>query len=184
MAGRAALVAASGEHGLDTRVTTDAALATLPAEWTVLHDVAWPSRRRAVIDHVVVGPSGVFVLTTQSWSGQVVVEDGLLHHQGRNQINALRSVVAAAAAVASLWPHTPPAPVHALLCVTGPPACRCCPGGSTAPPGRAPASWRWRPCSPTSRERPSELHPPVDSRGWPGWSTTAPPTRTADSSRC
>jgi|AntDryMetagUQ889_1029465.scaffolds.fasta_scaffold13726_1 hypothetical protein len=42
MAGRAALVAASGEHGLDTRVTTDAALATLPAEWTVLHDVAWP----------------------------------------------------------------------------------------------------------------------------------------------
>lgn len=100
---------------------TAAAMADLPArDWTVLHHIAWPGRRRAVIDHVVVGPPGVLVVSTESWSGDVVLDDGALRHQGRNQIAALRRAVAASAAVASVWPGTVPAPVHAMVCLTGP----------------------------------------------------------------
>lgn len=88
-------------------------------EWTVLHNVAWPGRRRASIGHVVVGPPGIIVLSTQSWSGRVVLDRGVLRHEGRNRIDALREATAAAAAVASVWPDPPPAPVHPMLCLTG-----------------------------------------------------------------
>ena len=99
---------------------TTTAMTGLPAgEWTVLHNVAWPGRRRATIGHVVVGPPGVLVVTTESWSGRVALDHGVLRHKGRNRIDALSRAVAAAAAVASVWPDEPPAPVHALLCLTG-----------------------------------------------------------------
>lgn len=32
--------------------------------WTVLHDVAWPERRYATIDHLAIGPAGVFVVVS------------------------------------------------------------------------------------------------------------------------
>ena len=32
--------------------------------WTVLHDVAWPERRFATIDHLAIGPAGVFVVVS------------------------------------------------------------------------------------------------------------------------
>ena len=99
---------------------TVTAMPALPADgWTVLYDVAWPGRRRMSIDHVVVGPPGVLVVTTESWSGRVVLEGGELRHDGRNRIDALRHAVAAAAAVASVWPVKPPAPVHAIMHLTG-----------------------------------------------------------------
>ena len=97
------------------------AMTALPYdEWTVLHNVAWPGRRRATIGHVVVGPPGVLVVSTQSWSGQVTLDHGVLRRKGRNRVDVLRRAVAAASAVASVWPDLPPAPVHALLCLTGP----------------------------------------------------------------
>ncbi|GAA4682354.1 nuclease-related domain-containing protein [Nocardioides nanhaiensis] len=37
--------------------------------WTVLHDVAWPERRFATIDHVAVGPAGVFVVVSTTDPG-------------------------------------------------------------------------------------------------------------------
>ena len=55
---------------------TARALTGLPSGWTVLHDRVGPGRRGARIDHVVVGPGGVFVIATQSWAGTVSVEDG------------------------------------------------------------------------------------------------------------
>ncbi|WP_203568279.1 nuclease-related domain-containing protein [Aestuariimicrobium ganziense] len=45
-------------------------LAKLPKEWTVLHDI---DTGRGNIDHLVVGPAGVFVLDTKNWSGTVEV---------------------------------------------------------------------------------------------------------------
>ena len=102
-----------------TDQTADA-MTELPTDgWTVLHDIAWPGRRRASIDHVVVGPPGVLVITTESWSGDVVLDHGVLLHQGRDRIDALRRAVAAAAAVASVWPGETPALVHAVMCLTG-----------------------------------------------------------------
>lgn len=99
---------------------TACALLALPADdWTVLHDVAWPGRRRASIDHVVIGPPGIFVVTTKSWAGRVTAEDGVLRHDGHNGVAALRGAAAAAGAVASVWPDGPPAPVYAVLCLAG-----------------------------------------------------------------
>jgi len=120
-------VMAEGRHDIAERLpqaalgeeATAATLAALPHGWTVLHDVAWPDRRRARIDQVVVGPSGIYVVTTRDWSGRVAVEHGALRHNGRNRLAALRGAVAAAAAVASVWPDQPPAPVHGILCLTG-----------------------------------------------------------------
>ena len=105
--------------GRTREATTTGAVTALPAGWTVLYDVAWPGRRRMVIDHVVVGPPGVLVVSTERWKGRVVLESGELRHEGRNRIDALRHSVAAAAAVASVWPGEPPAPVHAMMHLTG-----------------------------------------------------------------
>ncbi len=36
--------------------------------WRVLHDVRWPGRPVANLDHVAVGPGGVVVVDTKNWS--------------------------------------------------------------------------------------------------------------------
>jgi len=48
------------------------ALGSLPAGWTVIHAVP-VGEGSATIDHLVVGPSGVYIVTTKVHSGQVVV---------------------------------------------------------------------------------------------------------------
>ncbi len=60
-------------------------LARLPAPYRVYHDVRTGSRRRgaATADHVVLGPSGLFVLETKNWSGRVTVESGRVLYDGK-----------------------------------------------------------------------------------------------------
>ena len=63
---------------------TAKALATLPSDsWVVLHDVRWPGRPFANIDHVAIGPTGVFVIDSRSWSGSVQLDYGVLRQNGR-----------------------------------------------------------------------------------------------------
>jgi hypothetical protein len=128
MAGESGRVMAQGQHRIAERHIREAlgekatacALLALPADdWTVLHNVAWPGRWRAGIDHVVIGPPGIFVVTTKTWVGRVTIEDGVLRHEGHNGLAVLRGAAAAAGAVASVWPDGPPAPVYAVLCLTG-----------------------------------------------------------------
>lgn len=58
-----ARMAALYERGASGEAATGVALDELATEgWFALHDVAWPGRPRANIDHVVVGPGGC------SWS--------------------------------------------------------------------------------------------------------------------
>lgn len=47
-------------------------LATLPATYHVFHDFVASGRP---VDHVVVGPAGVFAIETKNWRGKVTVED-------------------------------------------------------------------------------------------------------------
>jgi hypothetical protein len=54
---------------------TEAALDTLPAEWTCVHDVP---REHGNWDHVLVGPPGVFVLDTKALSAPVHVSEDAL----------------------------------------------------------------------------------------------------------
>lgn len=60
---------AEGERG------TARQLERLPAGWHVWHDLNGP---RGNIDHLVIGPAGVFVLDTKNWSGRLVTfENGV-----------------------------------------------------------------------------------------------------------
>jgi len=98
---------------------TALALDGLPAGWVVLHDVRWPGRQRANIDHVLVGPPGVVVLDSKNWSARVRVEDGRLQAGGRDRSTSVWGVEAAVTAVAAAVPGLPPDDVHAALCFTG-----------------------------------------------------------------
>lgn len=62
-------------------------LSMLPAEFDVYHGVPVGGgfRRRATsdIDHIVVGPGGVFVIETKNWAGRVRVVDGRIEVDGQ-----------------------------------------------------------------------------------------------------
>ena len=104
------------ERGAQGERETAAALAGLPAGWTVLHDVAWPDRQLANIDHVVVGPPGVFVIDTKNWSGRIEVDHGVLRQDRRSRVPTLQSALAGAAAVAKVVPEVRRDHVYAVLC--------------------------------------------------------------------
>lgn len=54
----------------------------------LLHDRRWPGTTNANIDHLAVGPSGVFVIDTKSWSGELTIDDSGLW-QGQDCQNAV-----------------------------------------------------------------------------------------------
>ena len=81
---------------------TARALTGLPSGWTVLHDRVWPGRRGARIDHVVIGPGGVFVIANQSWAGTVSVEDDVLREDGHPRERAVASAAEAALQVGQM----------------------------------------------------------------------------------
>ena len=86
---------------------TARALTGLPSGWTVLHDRVWPGRRGARIDHVVVGPGGVFVIANHSWAGTVSVEDDVLREDGHPRERAVASAAEAALQVGQMVSRLP-----------------------------------------------------------------------------
>jgi hypothetical protein len=109
--------AALWEQGAAGEVKVARALEALPAEWTVLHDLAWPGRPRANIDHVVIGPSGVFVVDAKNWTGTVEVRDHVLRQNGYQREKAVSSASEAALALQPLLPGS--RPVTSVLCFVG-----------------------------------------------------------------
>ncbi len=93
-------------------------LAALPTtEWRVFHDVRRPGRRHAVIDHVLVGPQGIFVVNTVAWTGQIDVDAEALLHHGRRRDKAVAGVAAAARAVGEIVLGTDAGFVKPVLCL-------------------------------------------------------------------
>jgi len=93
------------------------ALADLPElDWRVFHDVHWPGRRYANIDHVVVGPGGVFVIDSKAWSGDIKVAAGVLRQNGHRRERQVLAAIDAAMAVAELVPGLDPRAVKPVLC--------------------------------------------------------------------
>ena len=94
-------------------------LSRLPAGWTVFHAVP-VGDGEADIDHLVVGPGGVFVVNTKNhegariWVGErTVMVNGTKHPYARNselEASRIRRVLASAGIVA---------PVHAVVAVLG-----------------------------------------------------------------
>ena len=101
---RAWAIGAEGER------QTAAVLARLEADgYRVLHDRRIPGSR-ANIDHIVVGPTGVFVVETKSWSGAVRVKDGTIRVAGRRSA-VIDQVAREADAVAVALPGTQVTPI-------------------------------------------------------------------------
>ena len=103
------------EAGAVAREATARALAELDeTDWGVLHDTHWPGRKRRRLDHVAVGPGGVFVIHSLNWSGTVMVEGGVLRQDGRPRQKPVAEVAAAVRAVEKLVPTVP---VHGVVCL-------------------------------------------------------------------
>ena len=113
-------VADAYDRGADGEVATAHALAALPVSgWFVLHDVRWPGKRFANIDHVVIGPGGVFVIDSKAWSGAVGVRDGVLRQNGCQRDSAVAGATDAAMAVAEQVSGVDPRAVQPVLCFVG-----------------------------------------------------------------
>lgn len=105
------------ERGAIGEETTAAELSVLAAKgWTVLHDVRWPGRPFANVDHVVIGAPGVFVIDSKNWSGQITVRDGVLRQNGYRRGPAVAGAAEAALAVAQLTDVVTPDHVEPVLC--------------------------------------------------------------------
>ena len=109
------------EAGAEGERLTAKALAALPAGWVVLHDVHWPGRPLANLDHIAVGPGGVVIIDSKNWTGKVQVRDGTLRQNGYRRSDACEGAAAATAAVAALLEPQHRLRVIAALCLVGQP---------------------------------------------------------------
>lgn len=99
------------------------ALGSLPADdWRVFHHVHWAGKHFVGIDHVAVGPQGVFVVHTLTWTGAVDVagppDKAVLRHHGRRQAKPVDVALQAADTVASLLPRLDRDTIRPVLCLT------------------------------------------------------------------
>lgn len=79
------------ESGAVGELAVAAAVAPLTiAGWFVLHDRSLPHGGN--LDHVLVGPGGVFVLDAKNWSGAVVTRGGVLRSGGRDVTRAVQQL--------------------------------------------------------------------------------------------
>lgn len=106
------------EQGAEGEAETARALAALPPEWTVLHDLRWPGRRLANVDHVVIGPSGIFVIDSKNWTGRITTTGGTLRQNGYNREKIVAGAADAALAVAERAGVYAPF-VHGVITFTG-----------------------------------------------------------------
>lgn len=96
---------------------TGAILEALHAEgWSVFTDVRWPGSRRGSVDHVVVGPPGVFVIDVKDWAGRIEVRDNSFWCRGRRQHRVVGQASEAAHAVAGLVSGPAASTVRSAIC--------------------------------------------------------------------
>lgn len=105
--------AANWAKGADGERRTAATLADLPPPFVVLHDLHVPGSK-ANIDHLVIGPTGVFVIDSKAYSGGYTDGSGTLW-QGKWHIR--REVDTVEFIATRLTEHLD-TPVHTILCFT------------------------------------------------------------------
>lgn len=104
---------AAGEHDVRGKLSE-----LVPRGWYVLHDVYWPGRPKANLDHVLVGPGGVVVVDCKDWTGEVRVASGVLWQDRFARTQAVEGALAQCAAVASVLPPPHRRLVRALICMS------------------------------------------------------------------
>jgi hypothetical protein len=84
------------------RLVADRLSQLIPHGWYVLHDVHWPGRPKASLDHVLVGPGGVVVIDAKNWTGEVRISSGVLWQGRYSRTQSVEGALAQCAAVASV----------------------------------------------------------------------------------
>ena len=97
---------------------TAAALERLGDSWVVLHDRRIPGSR-ANIDHIAIGPPGVFVIESKDYSGQVSLGGNEIRVNGRRVgwVDQVRRQADAVLAVLPAGEEASPTPVTPIICV-------------------------------------------------------------------
>ncbi|MHA7181365.1 nuclease-related domain-containing protein [Arthrobacter sp. MDB2-24] len=89
--------------------------------WRMLHDVHWPGRPKANLDHIAVGPGGVLVIDAKNWSGDVRMRDSELYQNGYIRKRETVSALEQCAAVAALLEPQHRSTAQAWICLVGQP---------------------------------------------------------------
>lgn len=89
--------------------------------WNVIHDVHWPGRPKANIDHIAIGPGGILVIDAKNWSGDVQIRDGELYQNGYTRKRETASALDQGAAVAALLEPQHRTLTQAWICLVGQP---------------------------------------------------------------
>jgi hypothetical protein len=89
--------------------------------WKILHDVHWPGRPKANIDHIAVGSGGVLIIDTKNWSGDVRLRDGVLRQNGYSREEQAASVLEQCSAVAVLLEPRHRNLAQGWICLVGQP---------------------------------------------------------------
>lgn len=93
----------------------------IPHGWYIFHDVHWPGRPKANLDHVLVGPGGVVVVDAKNWTGEVRVSAGVLWQGRFARTQSVEGALAQCAAVASVMAPPHRRFVRPLICLAGQP---------------------------------------------------------------
>lgn len=100
--------------GAEGERLTGQALEKLSASYCVLHDLPMP-RSKANIDHVVIGPNGVFTVETKNYKNGVTIKGGRAYGSGRSLDRVVQQARRQASAVAEQTGAT----VTPIVCVHG-----------------------------------------------------------------
>lgn len=73
-----------------------------------LDDRPWPGRKYANIDHVLLGPPGLFIIDAKNWTGKVEIRNGVLQQNGYNRMKNLEAVRQAALTIMAMLPFASP----------------------------------------------------------------------------
>jgi len=122
---RAAALArkAAARYSVEPHVERDVIAALKPLTdigYHLLPNRGWPGMRHAQVDLIVVGPSGLYIVDTKSWS-DVTIEEGRVYRQDTDVTDDLASLAdlayATEAAMADIG--LAPGEVHALVVLAG-----------------------------------------------------------------
>lgn len=121
-----------------------AELTRLPTPWRILNDrLLQPGHSGVNLDHIAIGPPGVFLIDAKHWAGRVTVHDGTLwQHNGshRSQQPAVDQVCRAASEMERVL-GVPVAPLITLTGSSGRSFSTCRVGGVDVVPLRTLRAW-------------------------------------------
>jgi hypothetical protein len=90
--------------------------------WSALHDVHWPGRPKANLDHILIGPGGIVVVDAKNWSGNVQAGGRRLRQNGYRRHKEVLAASEQGAAVATLLEPQHRRFVQGWICLVAQPA--------------------------------------------------------------